>query len=244
MAACKICEWFSRLFRSKTDSKCSDVWRRIYDWDRAAAGDIDKWWDEPHFVRLQAVASLWDDQPEAAFQNYKELADLGSVHALIWLGHCYARGHGTEVSFDNAYDSYDRAISAGSWLATLEIAELLFDYGCDEECISFLEHGVESDFIPASFWLARYKIKRSWSRKTFEAVRPLLVSATKNGHPGAEALLAAVMILGRYGIREMRTGWRLMDKVIERREHAEEAERKAEEAEQMATTSAYLKLSA
>jgi hypothetical protein len=227
MADCKLCQWFSRLFEPKQETFCSDTYRRINDWDRSAAGDIDQWWDEPLFDRLVATAELWDRDPKAAFQSYKDLAEQNSVHAMIWLGNCYRWGHGTEACFDSAYESYTKAINAGSWLATLKIAELMFQHDYDEEGVAFLESGIERDFIPANFWLARYRVRQSWSRKTFREVRPLLETATAAGHPGARSFLAVAMILGRYGIMEIRNGSRLMDIVVQKREEAEAFERES-----------------
>jgi TPR repeat protein len=227
MTESKLYRWFTFLLGSKQVSYDETLWRRISDWDRAAAGDVDQWWDEPHFESLLEIIDLWDSEPVTAYQKYSELADKGSVHAMIWLGHCYNYGHGTRADFENAYTSYGRAISAGSWVATLEIAKLLFKNGFNQEGVDFLEQGIEAEFTPANFWLARHYLKHSWSRKTFRSVRSLLDYAVDEGHPGAEALLAVAMLFGRYGIKDIRKGFTLLNTAIKRREQADAAELEA-----------------
>lgn len=184
----------------------SEVWDRNNGWESWATNAEDHWWDKPEAERLIAVVDLWDSDPAAAFQSYKELADEGSIHAMIWLGHCYDRGHGTEASFDNAYDSYQRAIDAGSWIATLDKAALLFNHERFDECEACLKEGIECEFIPAFYWLAWYRIKRSKTLATYDSVKPLLTRAASEGHPQARGFLAISMMLGKFGWREIPLG--------------------------------------
>lgn len=203
------------------ESGCAGIWQRTYDWDRAASTDEDQYWDELYFDRITVVTALWDSNPTAAFEGFRELAELGSIHGMIWLGQCYEQGHGTKIDFDAAYDSFSRAISAGSWLATLDISSLLFNNGYFDECEEYLEDGIRADYIPAYFWLAWYRIKRSNTRATYRQIKPLLEYAAEKGHPTAKDYFAASMMLGKYGIRETLRGFRMLSASIDKRNEEE-----------------------
>jgi TPR repeat protein len=208
MPGWKISEWLVRKLSSGPEYReiNKEVWDYNNSWESWATSDEDHWWDKPEAERLLAVIDLWDSDPAAAFNSYKELADEGSIHAMIWLGHCYDRGHGTEASFEKAYNSYQRAIDAGSWIATLDMAALLFKHERFDECEALLTEGIECHFIPAFYWLAWYRIQRSKTRATYDAVKPLLTRAACEGHPQARGFLAVSMMLGKFGWREIPRG--------------------------------------
>lgn len=207
----KIGEWVHRIM--SRDTYYSEIfeahWQSTRGWESWAAADVDYWWDTPEAGRLTTLANLWEHDPAAAFSGYKDLADVGSVHAMIWLGHCYEQGHGTEASFDQAYDSYDRAIDAGSWKATLAMADLLFEHAHYEECEAQLQEGVDHDFIPAFYWLAWYRIKRPTAPATHKDVEPLLRRAADEGHPQARGFYAVAMAFGMFGWRQIPRGLKL-----------------------------------
>jgi len=93
-------------------------------------------------------------------------------------------------------------------MATLDLAKLLFEQRINEKWEGILENGVESDFIPAGFWLAWYRYKRNPGRKTALDLRPLMEQAAKSGHPGARMMLARWKGRGKFGLREVRSGFR------------------------------------
>lgn len=211
-----------KLFPAFRGPMIDAYWDRLYNWESWATNDVDYWWDKPDAERLMAVSALWDSNPIAAFHGYRELADEGCVHALIWQGQCYSHGHGTKADFDAAYACYTRAMNEGSWIATRDIATLLYEHGHFEECEEHLEYAIQHDFIPAYYWLARYRIYRSETLTIFREVRPLLEHAAAEGHPGAKRYLAILMMLGIFGIREIPRGIRMMrESVKEVREYHE-----------------------
>jgi TPR repeat protein len=208
----KIGKWLhSKMLRHPYYSEIYDAhWKNTNGWESWAANDVDYWWEKPETERLIAVVSLWDRNPVAAFETYQELADEGSVHAMIWLGHCYDRGHGTEASFNKAYESYDRAMDTGSWIAALAMADLLFKHERFEECEAQLQEGVDHDFIPAFYWLAWYSMKRPNAPANYKDVEPLLKRAAEEGHPQARSYYADAMAFGQFGWRHIPKGLKLM----------------------------------
>jgi hypothetical protein len=191
------------------------MWNETRAWERAAAADVDQWDKEVDIESLTEASKIWSDNPEGAFAIYSELAEQGSIYAMIELGNCYGKGHGTLADFDMAYEWHNRAIEYGSWFATLNYADVLFEHEYFDECEKELEDGIASEFMPAFFWLAWYRIQRNKSRSTFRAVRPLLERAASEGHLAAKHYFAAYMAMGRFGFMEMRTGFRMLRQLID-----------------------------
>lgn len=222
----KIKRWLAENWPRSGEALDNAVWDHSYNWESWAGSEIDFWWDQPDSEQLMAVAKLSETDPVAAFQGNSELTEKGCVHAIIWLGNSHRYGLGTEPNFDKAYDCYTLAIAKGSWIATRDMAGLLFNNGNFAECEELLEEGIECDFIPAYFWLAWYRIQRSNTKDTFRKARPLLEHAAAEGHPHAEKYLAALMLRGRFGVREIPSGLKLLRKAMRRfTEYEESAEK-------------------
>lgn len=222
----KIKRWFAENWPRSDEELDTAVWDHSYNWEGWAGGEVDFWWEQSDAEQLMVVAKLSETDPVAAFQGYRALAEKGCVHAMIWLGNSYRYGLGTEPNFEKAYDSYSVAMAEGSWIATRDIAGLLFNNGNFAECEEILEEGIECDFIPAYFWLAWYRIQRSDTQDTFNTARPLLEHAAAAGHPHAEKYLAVLMVTGKFGIRKIPRGLKLLRNAWKRFTDYEEAEEK------------------
>jgi TPR repeat protein len=209
-----ILTWLADKFIADDDPVNNAIWDRTGNWESWAGGEVDFWWDQPYAEQLMAVARLSETDPVAAFQGYQELAQKGCVHAMIWVGNCYRYGLGTEPNFDKAYENYSLAIDEGSWIATRDMAGLLFDNGNFAECEEYLEEGIEYEFIPAYFWLAFYRIKQSKSRAIYREVKPLLEYAAAEGHPHAYSYLSALKMFGKFGVWEIPQGIRQMRQAL------------------------------
>ncbi|MFA6117035.1 MAG: hypothetical protein WC729_23760 [Sphingomonas sp.] len=129
------------------------------------------------------------------------------MELLAWHHHT---GTGVPPDFEQAQEYYRRAISGGSWMATIGYARLLALHGHYDHCEKLLEDGVGSDFIPAYFWLAWFRHERSPGGKARRAVKPLLEYAADKGHPGAKIILGRWLTIGKFGIREIPRGIRLL----------------------------------
>lgn len=117
---------------------------------------------------------------------------------------------------------YRRAIESGSWFATIGYARLLADHGHFAKCEALLGDGVEQDFIPAFYRLARVRLQQSPGGKTRRAVRPLLERAAEAGHPGAARDLARMKARGQFGFLEIPAGYREVRRLAGRLMESEE----------------------
>ena len=209
---CNICDWLRTRFGGTADDRCDRLWHMIDNWEREHSNDRDLWdvQSAAHRALIDKAKVIEDEDPEAAFNLYRQAADAGSPLAMERVGWHYRWSSPAAVDQALARKYYHRAICAGSWSATLPYARLLAEAGDLEESEQVLEDGIASNFIPAYFWLAKLRLARSKSRGTCRRVRPLLEHASAHGHPGAKRLLAGLMLLGKYGFRQIPAGFRLV----------------------------------
>jgi TPR repeat protein len=195
--ACKLCN----RFRDR-------LWQRSDAWERAHSNDSELWAEESDenrkLINLALVLERTD--AAAAFRLHLEAAEARSVWSTQKIGWHYQTGTGVAADSVMALEYYHRAICAGSWMATLHYARLLAEVGRYDDCVSTLEQGVASDFVPAYFWLAWFRYERSKSRKVCEEVRSLLEYAASHGHPAANFKLARWMLFGKFGPRKIFAG--------------------------------------
>lgn len=218
--ACKICGWLCALFCADADvvAARANLWKQSEKWESAHSNEYKLWSraSDQERERLDAAATLQTTDPEAAFRMYLDLADAGVVWAMQIVAHQYAWGTIVPNDFEQAQIYYCRAIEAGSWMATLRYAWLMARQGYFEESETVLQDGVNADFVPASYWLARCRYHQSSDRKTCRVIRPLLEHAVEAGHPGAALFLARLKARGKFGFREIPRGFKEMIQVVER----------------------------
>jgi len=178
-------------------------------WERNESNDYELWMEAPaeDRARADAAIALSPSEPEAAFRIFLDLADGGMPWAMETVADRYARDDAGGADFERARDYYCRAIESGSWFATIGYARLLADHGHFAECEALLRDGVEQDFIPAFYWLARVRLRQSYNGKTRRTVRLLLERAAEVGHPGAVRDLARMKARGQLGFREIPAGF-------------------------------------
>jgi TPR repeat protein len=197
--ACKLCaRWRARL------------WERSDAWERARSNESELWAEEPVQVRelIQRAHDSRKIDPVTAFRLYLDAAETGSAWAMEAVAYHYETGAIVATDLAKAQEYYRRATCAGSWMATINYARLLAEKGRHGDCERVLEDGVSSDFVPAYFWLAWFRYKRCKGRKACREIRPILEYAAKAGHPAARVMLGQLMILGKFGVREIPAGLR------------------------------------
>ncbi|MDQ4086411.1 MAG: hypothetical protein M3177_00115 [Pseudomonadota bacterium] len=188
------------------------LWSYSDAWERAHSNDAELWQEETarnRELNEQAYA-VEDTDPAAAFRLYLEAAEAGSPWGMEMVGRHYDWGIGVEADFQKAAEYYHRALSAGSWMATIGYARLLEEHGYQDDCERVLEDGVASDFVPAYFCLAWIRYQRCKSRAACREIRPLLEYAASKGHPAAKVTLTRLMARGKFGLRAIPTAFRLL----------------------------------
>lgn len=176
------------------------LWRASDAWERTHSNDAEIWSKESDQNReaLNVAAAMNETDP-ATLQAYLEAAEAGSVVAMGRVAWQYWTGTGTAPDLVQAEQYYRRAIEGGSWTATIHYARLLDELGQYGMCDKVLEDGIASGFVPAYFWLAWLRYKRSNNREICKEVRLFLEHAARAGHPGARYKLMHWMLMGRFG---------------------------------------------
>lgn len=215
---CSFCTWLGNRLRIDVDHARASLWKASDRWERENSNEYELWSEQSersHELTERADA-IDDADPEAAFRLYLEAAEAGSAWAIEMVGWHHETGTVVEADIGRALEYYHRAISAGSWMATIRYARILAAQGHYDRCNAVLEDGVQSDFKPAYFWLAWLRYRRSPTRRTCREIRPLLEYAAGKGHPIAEMMLARLMMRGKLGIRDIPAGLRLSVKIAAR----------------------------
>ena len=211
--ACRMCVWLCDRFCPPEPSfwSVSRQWEEAYsqEWEPRDES-VERW------TRGTEAARLVEIDPEAALALFIALADEGSTYAMRCVGTLFQGTHGIATNLECAEDYFRRGVSAGSWSSTLSLAILLYKRGAHGEWPSILADGVDKGFIPSFFRQALYTYRLNPSRKVAEEVRPLMLKAAEAGHPGAEAALARWTARGRFGIRKVPEGVRMVRAVLSR----------------------------
>lgn len=207
---CRLCAWLCDRFCPPELSNDA-LWHAAADWEEDFASDWEP--SEPGEAirrRWSEARALAASDPASALAVYRELAEGGSPFSMLMVGSFYERGQGTDSDVAAAEDFYRCALCAGSWKATIRYAHLLFKRGAHDAWPSTLGDGIDNGFIPSFFWMAWYRYERSPSVATAREVRHLLETAADAGHPQARLLLARWMATGKFGLREIPAGLRMI----------------------------------
>ena len=218
---CRLCAWLCDRF-CPPETGSSALWRAAHDWEEEYAADWEPAEEDDEIRdRWEEAKALLDENPAAALAIHRELAEGGSPFSMLRAGWHHETGRGTEVDAAAAEDFYRRALCAGSWKGTLYYARLLFRRGAHDKWPSTLGDGVDKGFVPSFFWLAWYSYEHSPSARTAREVRHLLEAAGEAGHPGARLALARWTALGKFGLREIPRGVRMLRGIFRSQVEAE-----------------------
>jgi TPR repeat protein len=212
---CKLCDRWRENLARKSDA-----------WERDHSNESELWSEEPPDNRalIDQAYALYSTDPAASFRLYLEAAEAGSAWAMEEAARLYERGAAGAADLEKAELYFRRAISAGSSMATIGYARFLAGQDRHEECLRVLEQGVEAGFVPACYWLARFRYDRSPSRGLCREIRPLIERAASAGHPLAEVFLARLKTLGKFGLREIPAGLAAAARMALREARSEDGE--------------------
>lgn len=207
---CRLCTWLCQRFcPPQWDSNA--YWNATYKWEESFSRDWEPW-DEDEDLRTRTVetARLVEINPTLALQGFSELADEGSAFAMRWAGTLCMGNHGIDQNLDLAEDFFRRGLCAGSWMSTISYANLLYRRGAHDRWPSTLADGIDKGFIPAFFWHGWNSYRLNPSSRVAVEGRPLMLRAAEAGHPGAKAMLARWTARGRFGLRNIPDGFRML----------------------------------
>lgn len=163
---------------------------------------------EPDLASLRVAYSKLQSDPIGAIQEFKTLADRGSVMSMVYLGDAFANGTGSHADLEEAEKWFLRASATGSVEGTFHLGAFYFD----RKEYSKAEHVFDSnglkDYPPAMDRLAWIYIETKQPEK-IERARRLLERASALGHIYAKRHLAGLMMRGKLGLSAVLPGVRL-----------------------------------
>jgi hypothetical protein len=197
-----------------------ETWKWGTDWDYAQCNDFEVLEADSLRDQVDEAVALRKTDPKAGFLKLQELAEHGSVWSMVKVAACYRTGLGVAADAAQAEEWYRRASEQGCESALLNYCSLLISRGDRNAAEAAYSVAAAKDWAPALFWLAQSRTKRSKSHKTLLEVRPLIERAAALGSPNAKWILARNTALGRYGLRKIPRGLRLVSETASQT-HAE-----------------------
>jgi TPR repeat protein len=205
----QLANWVSRLVLALGPPSLPVAIRRDSDWDYDQA-DSHIWVGEPDGERLWEALTLRRTDPIGALSLFFILADENSAGAVNAIGENYYWG--TVGPIDRAIGEawFRRAFELGSQRGLLNLGKALFWRADLDGAEAVFQVGADAGWAPAFYWLAQIQLRRPQRRNRMSAVRLLLQRALDGGSPAARVQLGSFMTAGRYGLKNIRRGLRLM----------------------------------
>lgn len=211
-------EWWTKLRAWLDTSEArAEMARRDQVWDYAQANDAEIMDADPRIEDVREAARLLEGEPQEAFSTLLDLAEQGSVWAMIHVAWCRHTGCGTPADPLDAERWYKRAYEAGSDRALLDYALMLRGRGASDLEAEVYSAGVARDWAPALCAYAQLRISQADSRRQRLVQKPLLERAASYGSPRAQLLLARHMLRGKFGLRYVPEGVRRAYQMIRER---------------------------
>jgi tetratricopeptide (TPR) repeat protein len=198
---CKMCE-----------AGKATINRKGLAWLRAQENVREMWDREPEEVqeRIRYAYGLFASDPVRYFQECLTLAESGSMWSANCLGAAFGLGVGTKRDLDQAEKWYRRAYEGGSDDALLQLGALYSRSRQYAKAAEVYRTGVERNWAPAMYRLAWVYSKCPGWRARRDEARTLLERAAVAGDISAKNFLAGLMARGRFGVRRVPDGFRLM----------------------------------
>jgi len=198
----------------RNERKMANFWARTHVWQSSQANDWAIWERDPLKEQMKEAITAFNVDANAGFRRVLALAEQGSVWNMLQVANFYLHGVGIRRDPDVAEEWWRRAFEGGSERAQLYYGKSLWMRGDYAKCEEVFSVGAAKDWAPALYWLARCRLRRCDNPETLREVRPMLELASEKGSLAARYLLARRMLRGRFGLREIPRGWRLMSGVI------------------------------
>ncbi len=196
---CKICETGQAIFNEK-----------YFAWFDAQTNNVAIMEREADPSSIYQAHDLLKTNPAESFRQYLALAEQGSVWSMANVGQLFENGIGTARDLAKAERWYLRAYEAGSDYGLIWLGHLYQEsrqYGKAQEVY---RAGVERGFVPAMQRLAwSYWNSADWPRWRSEALS-LLERGSAAGDLSARRFLARSLMHGRFGLRHIPRGIRLL----------------------------------
>jgi len=158
-------------------------------------------WDiEPDLERLRRARATQRVDPRQGLQDLVDLAELGSVAGMIYVGHAYQTGEGCPKDAERAEYWFRSATETGSLEGSFRLAGLYRASGRFDEALQLYTISAALNFPAAITWIGRMYSDGLGVEPDLDKAIELWRRASVLGHPYATRNLAMLYIKGRYGL--------------------------------------------
>ncbi len=174
--------------------------------------DVHGYTREPDFTRVKSAYALLSTDPERALEEFRALADKGSLWSVYYIGYAHESGLGTPKHIEKARECYDLASRAGSAYAPFRLGRLHWLERDYDKAAEHFALGASRDDPRSMYWLAILCLRENTSDSVRRAI-DLLKRAFALGHLQSGRKLGKLLMSGRFGILNAARGFFLFLKI-------------------------------
>jgi uncharacterized protein len=164
-------------------------------------------WDrEPDLDRLKYALRLLKTNPSQAARVFEELAQVGSVMSMMYLGWMYHNRNKDPEGLARAEFWYRRALDSGYIPATRLLGDVYRRMSNYNLALKTFEVGDKNNYLPATFRIGVMKLKGQGMRRDVSGAIDIWERASKRGHLLSKRNLARLYISGAAGARNIPKG--------------------------------------
>lgn len=152
------------------------------------------WSKEPDIDTLSKSYNLLLSNDELALDNFKILANQGSIMSMVYLGYAYNEGKVTKSDYLESERWYRQAVVAGSVLAEYGLGRLFLKSGRPVEARQYFELAANKGYVPAIHFLGRIYFYGQGVPKDIEKATELLERAASGGSVFAQRILGQILV--------------------------------------------------
>ena len=162
---------------------------------------------EPDWDRLTATYDRFVAEPSIeVIDEFKALADEGSLQSMLYLGIAYRDGQGVKIDEEKATEYFDRANDLGLAIAGYYLGLLYFDQKKYRKSFETLSAWEDDNYAPTLCRLASFYQNGYGVEKQIDKARLLFERSSKMGNIWAKRRLAEIYISGKFGVFRMFQG--------------------------------------
>ncbi len=158
-----------------------------------------QWNDEPDWGALDSALAILRERPSDAIEEFKRLAELGSLLSMYYLAVVYTRGDGVPKDKDAAIYWHKRASDGGLARSKYYLGRHYLAHKRFSEALPLLADASDAGFVPATNMLGHMYFSGIGVDKDRERARTYWQTAVSGGHLLAKRDMAGAMITGAFG---------------------------------------------
>ena len=163
---------------------------------------------EPDWDRLTTTYDRFVAEPSIeVIDEFKALADEGSLQSMLYLGIAYRDGQGVKIDEEKASEYFDRANDLGLAIAGYYLGLLYFDQKKYRRSFETLSDWEDGNYAPTLCRLAYLYQKGYGVEKQFDKARLLFERSSNMGNIWAKRKLAEMYMTGKFGIFRIAQGF-------------------------------------